>query len=62
MLSREIFELNGREFKVRYRYEKKLVWAITFVDGTKIETYGTDEETAFWAIKQKVYQYLNVRF
>lgn len=62
MLSRETFELDGREFKVRYRYEKKLVWAIAFVDGMKIETYGTDEETAFWAIKQKVYQHLNVRF
>lgn len=61
MISRDTFELNGRVFKVKYKYEKNIVWAITYVDGTEIKTHGTDEEAAFWAIQQRVYQHLNFR-
>ena len=45
------FELDGKRYDVKYRNEKNLVWASTYVNGNKVETYGTDVQTAYWAIK-----------
>ena len=61
MIDKSYFEEAGKIYNVLYKYEKKIVWAITYVDGVQIKAYGTDEETAYWAVQQKVYQQLNVR-
>lgn len=61
MIDKSYFEEAGKIYNVSYKYEKKIVWAITYVDGVQIKAYGTDEETAYWAVQQKVYQQLNVR-
>lgn len=61
MIDKFYFEEAGKIYNVSYKYEKKIVWAITYVDGVQIKAYGTDEETAYWAVQQKVYQQLNVR-
>lgn len=36
------FELNGQKFKVSYKKEKKLVWAITYVNGTQVKCFLQD--------------------
>ena len=54
MIDKSYFEEAGKIYKVSYKYEKKIVWAITYVDGVQIKAYGTDEETAYWAVQQKV--------
>ena len=61
MIDKSYFEEAGKIYNVSYKYEKKIFCAITYVDGVQIKAYGTDEETAYWAVQQKVYQQLNVR-
>lgn len=52
---------NEQEFKVYYKYEKKLVWAITYVNGRELKKHGDTQQTAYWALQQAVYQALNFR-
>lgn len=61
MIDKSYFEEAGKIYNESYKYEKKIVWAITYVDGVQIKAYGTDEETAYSAVQQKVYQQLNFR-
>lgn len=55
------FEINGQKFNVTYKYEKKLVWAITYVNGQQVKASGDTEETAYWAIQNHVNILLNFR-
>ena len=57
----EIIIENEQEFKVSYKYEKKLVWAITYVNGRELKKHGDTQQTAYWALQQAVYQALNFR-
>lgn len=55
------FEVNGKTFTVRYEYGKKIVWAITYVNGQQVKTYGDTEQTAYWSIQNHVNTLLNFR-
>ena len=55
------FIMNDKKFFVEYEREKNIIWAITHVDGKKIKEYGDTQETAYWALRQTVYQELNVK-
>lgn len=57
----DIIVENNREFKVTYKYEKMLVWAITYVNGRELKKHGDTQQTAYWALRQAVYQTLNFR-
>lgn len=61
MENRNEFEINGKIFSVSYQYEKKLVWAITYVNGQQVKAYGDTEQTAYWAIQNHVNTLLNFR-
>ena len=61
MESYDEFELNGQKFKVSYKNEKKIVWAITYVNGMQVKAHGDDIQTAFWAIRNHVNIMLNFR-
>lgn len=61
MEDRSQFVEDNRVYNVKYKYQKSVVWAITYVDGVEVTASGTDEESAYWAIQQKVYQQLNFR-
>lgn len=52
---------DNQRFEVRYKYEKKLVWAITYVNGYELKKHGDTQQTAYWALQQAVYQTLNFR-
>ena len=52
---------NDEEFEVTYKYEKTLVWAITYVNGRELRKHGDTQQTAYWALRQAVYQALNFR-
>ena len=52
---------SNQEFKVTYKYEKTIVWAITYVNGRELKKYGDTQQTAYWALRQAVYQALNFR-
>lgn len=54
------FEMNGQIFSVKYEKENDTIWAITHVNEKEIKKYGDSHETAFWALKQTVYQELNL--
>ena len=56
----EVIE-NGQKFEITYRKEKNIFWAITYVKGEEIKSYGDSMETAYWAIQQNIYQALNFR-
>ena len=58
---RNYVECNGQRFDVKYKYEKNLVWAIAYVNGTELKKHGDTEETAYWAMEQHIYQVLNFR-
>lgn len=47
MENRNEFEVNGEKFSVSYKYEKNLVWAITYVNGQQVKTHGDTEQTAY---------------
>ena len=34
------FEVNEQRFKVTYKYEKNLVWALTYVNGQEVKAHG----------------------
>ena len=55
------FEINEEKFSVKYEKENNTIWAITDVDGKEIKKHGDSRETAFWAVKQAVYQELYVK-
>lgn len=38
---------NDQEFKVTYKYEKTLVWAITYVNGRELKKHGDTQQTAY---------------
>lgn len=57
----DIIVENNQEFKVVYKYEKTIVWAITYVNGREIKKHGDTQQTAYWALQQAVYQVLNFR-
>lgn len=59
--NRNEFEVNGEKFSVSYKYEKNLVWAITYVNGQQVKTHGDTEQTAYWAIQNHVDTLLNFR-
>lgn len=61
MTNYDEFELNGQKFKVIYKNEKNVVWAITYVNGMEIKAHGDSVETAFWAIQNHVNITLNFR-
>ena len=44
------FEVNEQRFKVTYKYEKNLVWALTYVNGQEVKAHGDTDQTAYWAI------------
>ena len=52
-------EMNGQIYSVIYEHKKHATFASTYVDGEKITKHGTDEQAAFWALNQAVYQKLN---
>ena len=52
---------SDQKFNVTYKYEKKIVWAITYVNGRELKKYGDTQQTAYWALRQTVYQALNFR-
>ena len=52
---------NDQEFSVTYKYEKTLVWAITYVNCRELKKHGDTQQTAYWALRQAVYQTLNFR-
>lgn len=52
---------SAQEFSVTYKYEKTLVWAITYVNGRELKKHGDTQQTAYWALHQAVYQALNFR-
>lgn len=61
MANYDIIESNGQRFSVTYKVEKTLVWAITYVNGQKLQSHGDSHQTAYWALQQSVYQTLNFR-
>lgn len=61
MENRNEFEVNDIKFSVKYEYKKNLVWAITYVNGQQVKTYGDTEETAYWSIQNHVNALLNFR-
>lgn len=52
---------SGRTFKIEYKNHKSNVEACTWVDGNKITKFGTDEEAAYWAMQQAIYQVLHYK-
>ena len=52
---------SDQKFNVTYKYEKKIVWAITYVNGRELKKHGDTQQTAYWALCQAVYQALNFR-
>ena len=48
------FEVNEQRFKVTYKYEKNLVWALTYVNGQEVKAHGDTDQTAYWAIQNHV--------
>lgn len=54
MISRDTFELNGRVFKVKYKYEKNIVWAIT----SKVAT--PEQKKASYRVRVSI-KNLNIR-
>ena len=54
------FTMNDKVFSVEYGRENSIIWAITYVGGKPIKKQGDSQETAYWALKQAVYQELNV--
>ena len=54
MEDRSQFVEDNRVYNVKYKYKKSVVWAITYVDGVEVTASGIDEESAYWAIQQKV--------
>ncbi len=55
------FEVNGQKFKVVYKHERNIVWAITYVNAKEVKAYGDTEQTAYWAIQNHVNTILNFR-
>lgn len=55
------FELNGQKFKVTYKNDKNIVWAITYVNGMQIKAHGDSIQTSYWAIQNHVNTMLNFR-
>lgn len=55
------FELNGQIFKVTYKNDKNIVWAITYVNGSQVKAHGDCIQTAYWAIRNHVNIILNFR-
>ena len=47
---------DGKEYPVTYRHDKDFTYAKSIIKGQIIEGYGTDSETAFWSLGQKIYQ------
>ncbi len=39
------FEVNEQRFKVTYKYEKNLVWALTYVNGQEVKAHGDTDQT-----------------
>lgn len=54
------FEMNGQKFSVNYEKENNIIWAVTYVDEKQIKKHGDSRETAYWAIKQAIYQELKL--
>lgn len=54
------FIMNDKKFSVEYKREKDIIWAITYVNGKQIKKHGDSQETACWALKQAVYQELEI--
>lgn len=55
------FELNGQKFKVTYKNDKNIVWAITYANGMQIKAHGDSIQTAYWAIQNHVNSTLNFK-
>lgn len=58
---KEYIVMNEQKFLVKYKREKNLIWASTYVNGRELKKHGDDYETAYWALEQAVYQVLNFR-
>lgn len=60
-----ILKHNGQEFTVTFEYEKTpsctIVWAITYVNDKQLKSHGDTPQTAYWGLKQAVYQELDLR-
>lgn len=52
---------NDQAFKIVYKYEKKSVLAITYVNGYELKKRGDTQQDAYEALRQAVYQALNFR-
>lgn len=52
---------SNQKFNVTYKYEKTIVWAKTYVNGRELKKHGDTQQTAYWALRQAVYQALNFR-
>lgn len=55
------FEMNGQKFLVTYKFQKNIVWAITYVNGQQVKTSGDTQQTAYWSIQNHVHTLLNFR-
>lgn len=60
-MEKEYIEMNGQRFFVKYKKEKNLIWASTYVNDKEVKKHGDDYQTAYWALEQAVYQVLNFR-
>ena len=58
-MEKEYIEMNGQRFFVKYKKEKNLIWASSYVNGKEVKKHGDDYQTAYWALEQAVYQVLN---
>lgn len=57
----ERIEMNNQIINVKYKYEKAIVWAITYVNGYEIKASGDSEQTEFWALRNHLNAELNFR-
>ena len=48
------FEVNEQRFKVTYKYEKNLVWALTYVNGQEVKVYGSQGQKRTAALSLKM--------
>lgn len=56
-----VIEMNGMTFSVTYKYEKNIVWAITYLNGMELRKYGDSQQRAFVALKDYLHIQLNFR-
>ena len=57
----DIVEMNGKKFPVTYKKEKRIIWAIAYVNGREVKKHGDSYQTAHWALTQAIHQILNFR-